>query len=98
MCNCKLKEKRNVYVEKNENIVFDTFRELYTAIFFQIYSVWKNEGKTMADSGYVLKEVEDNAKRKPLDIIKSFKDLSKHETFQTSEADKIECFVGIADL
>ena len=29
--------------------------ELYAAVYLQLYTVWKNEGKTIADSGFVLK-------------------------------------------
>ncbi|XP_002160272.3 ELMO domain-containing protein 3 isoform X1 [Hydra vulgaris] len=97
LCNSKLKEKRNLYAENNDNIVYDTFRELYTAIFYKIFSIWNNEAKTMADSGYVLKDVEDSAKKCPLDIIKLYKGSNKSD-FQVNKIDKIENFVGVEDL
>lgn len=41
-----------------ENSIWSALNFFYVAILFHIYKVWKNEYKTIKDSGYVLKDAE----------------------------------------
>ena len=97
-----------------DTVVYDVFQELYEAIFYKIYTVWVNEGKTMVDSGFVLRDIETLAKQKPIDLMKAYteiRDKSKlnEEPFSTSskknkkkkdagDDEKIDSFVGVEDL
>ena len=75
--------------------------EMYTSTFFKIYTVWKREHKTMRESGHVLREIEDLAKKKPMEILNG---LRKHlSDKQSASAVKkgegpVTSFVGIQDI
>ncbi|XP_067401898.1 ELMO domain-containing protein 3 isoform X2 [Emydura macquarii macquarii] len=45
--------------------VIAVLNDLYVATFLRLYSIWKTQQKTISDSGFVLKELEAFAKKKP---------------------------------
>ncbi|GAX78447.1 hypothetical protein CEUSTIGMA_g5887.t1, partial [Chlamydomonas eustigma] len=47
----------------------DAAGHFYVGTFYTFYNLWLNGSKTMSESGYVLKEVEDLCKRRPQDMI-----------------------------
>lgn len=96
-CNARMKEKSGKYRNDFDLAVFEVFLELYVAIFHKIYYIWKTQGKTMTESGFVVKSVEDYAKKKPLDLMKNFVKLTSKDT-HSKETVKIQSFVGVEDL
>lgn len=110
-CNHQMKhQQRSKQYRNDEMVVYEVFQELYEAIFYKIFTIWKNEGKTMTESGFVIRDVETFAKNKPMELVKAYrKDQTegKERTSSTSKSsnkktggddDKIESFVGIEDL
>uniref|UniRef100_A0A8C4XRT9 ELMO domain containing 3 n=1 Tax=Falco tinnunculus TaxID=100819 RepID=A0A8C4XRT9_FALTI len=51
--------------------VIAVLNDMYTAAFLQLYHVWKWQHKTVADSGFLLKELELSTKKKPKQLLKS---------------------------
>ncbi|NXL86156.1 ELMD3 protein, partial [Alectura lathami] len=51
--------------------VIAVLNELYAAAFLQLYRVWKSQHKTVADSGFLLKELEFSTRKKPKQLLKS---------------------------
>ncbi|NXF54901.1 ELMD3 protein, partial [Oceanites oceanicus] len=51
--------------------VIAVLNDLYMAAFLQLYRVWKWQHKTIADSGFLLKELELSTKKKPKQLLKS---------------------------
>ncbi|KAM6234988.1 ELMO domain-containing protein 3 [Porphyrio hochstetteri] len=51
--------------------VIAVLNDLYAATFLQLYRVWKQEHKTIADSYYVLNELELSTKKKPRQLLES---------------------------
>uniref|UniRef100_A0A8B9VC51 ELMO domain containing 3 n=1 Tax=Anas zonorhyncha TaxID=75864 RepID=A0A8B9VC51_9AVES len=51
--------------------VIAVLNDVYAAAFLQLYRVWKSQHKTIADSGFLLKELELSAKKKPKQLLKS---------------------------
>ncbi|NXV53200.1 ELMD3 protein, partial [Uria aalge] len=51
--------------------VIAVLNDLYAAAFLQLYRLWKWQHKTIADSGFLLKELEFSAKKKPKQLLKS---------------------------
>jgi len=112
--NQKMKQRQRSQKYRGEGfdmVVYDVFQELYEAIFYKIYTVWVNEGKTMLDSGFVLRDVETLAKQKPVDLMKAYTKVrdksklngessssTKEKKKQVGDDEKIESFVGIEDL
>lgn len=100
----KSKQYRN-----DDMVVYEVFQELYESIFYKIFAIWKNEGKTMTESGFVIRDVETFAKNKPMELMKAYRknrtegkertnSASKSSSSKKSDSDKIESFVGIEDL
>ncbi|XP_025068605.1 ELMO domain-containing protein 3 [Alligator sinensis] len=50
--------------------VIAVLNDLYVAIFLHLYYTWKTQHKTISDSGFVLKELEAFAKKKPRQLLK----------------------------
>lgn len=50
--------------------VVAVLNDFYVATFLHLYQLWKNQQKTISDSGHVLKEVELFAKKNPKQILK----------------------------
>jgi len=96
-CNNQQKQHNKYQKGISNSIVYSVFQDIYNAIFYKIYTLWQSGNKTMADSGFVLKEVEDEAKSKPMQLLKNFQSL-KTESKSKDESTKIESFVGIEDL
>ncbi|KAK3726259.1 hypothetical protein RRG08_008640 [Elysia crispata] len=59
---------------KRKNVVA-TINNVYAALFLHLFKLWK-QGKTIADSGFVLKEVETHSRKHAKSI---FKDLENYE-------------------
>ncbi|XP_069733586.1 ELMO domain-containing protein 3 [Phaenicophaeus curvirostris] len=51
--------------------VITLLNDLYVATFLQLYRLWKRQHKTIADSGFVLQELEFSTKKKPKQLLKS---------------------------
>ncbi|KAM6191231.1 LOW QUALITY PROTEIN: ELMO domain-containing protein 3 [Sarcoramphus papa] len=51
--------------------VIAVLNDLYAAAFLRLYRVWKRQRKTVADSGFLLKELELSTKKKPKQLLKS---------------------------
>ncbi|XP_075031106.1 ELMO domain-containing protein 3 isoform X5 [Calonectris borealis] len=51
--------------------VIAVLNDLYAAAFLQLYRVWKWQHKTVADSGFLLKELESSTKKKPKRLLRS---------------------------
>ncbi|NXW38161.1 ELMD3 protein, partial [Phaetusa simplex] len=51
--------------------VIAVLNDLYAAAFLQLYRLWKWQHKTIADCGFLLKELEFSAKKKPKQLLKS---------------------------
>ncbi|NWH58004.1 ELMD3 protein, partial [Geococcyx californianus] len=51
--------------------VIAVLNDLYAAAFLQLYHLWKWQHKTIADSSFVLKELEFSTKKKPKQLLKS---------------------------
>jgi len=45
---------------------------MYAAVLFNIYHVWKSQHKTISNSGFVLKDAEENARRHPDKLLTDF--------------------------
>jgi len=109
-CNHQMKHQQKSKQYRNDDlVVYEVFQELYEAIFYKIFTIWKNEGKTMTESGFVIRDVETFAKNKPMELVKAYRknqtDGKERTTSKSSsssksggDSDKIESFVGIEDL
>lgn len=92
----------------NRGTVFDVFNEFYAGVFYRVYTVWKNQRKTISDSGFVLREVEKYCKNHTNEVLREFskavlekKPAVKHEessTFSRSCSEKVESFSGVCDI
>uniref|UniRef100_A0A8B9F4W7 ELMO domain-containing protein n=1 Tax=Amazona collaria TaxID=241587 RepID=A0A8B9F4W7_9PSIT len=51
--------------------VIAVLNDLYAAAFLRLYRTWKGQHKTIADSCFLLKELELSTKRKPKQLLKS---------------------------
>ncbi|NXI41908.1 ELMD3 protein, partial [Galbula dea] len=51
--------------------VIAVLNDLYAAAFLQLYRLWRWQHKTIADSGFLLKELELSTKKKPKQLLKS---------------------------
>ncbi|NXJ38841.1 ELMD3 protein, partial [Ciconia maguari] len=51
--------------------VIAVLNDLYAAAFLRLYRIWKWQHKTIADSGFLLKELELSTKKKPKQLLKS---------------------------
>ncbi|XP_038045366.1 ELMO domain-containing protein 3-like [Patiria miniata] len=51
--------------------VFGVFNDFYAGIFLQLYQIWKHQQKTIKDSGFVIKDVEQEARKNPRGVIKT---------------------------
>lgn len=68
--------------------VIAVLNDLYAAAFLQLYRVWKSQHKTIADSGFLLKELEFSTKKKPKQLLKSLETYVSRST--VSAADGIQ--------
>uniref|UniRef100_A0A8D0F9W5 ELMO domain-containing protein n=1 Tax=Strix occidentalis caurina TaxID=311401 RepID=A0A8D0F9W5_STROC len=87
--------------------VIAVLNDLYAAAFLQLYRVWKWQRKTVADSSFLLKELELSAKKKPKRLLKSLEayvnrspaadGLQQPSSPSTSLGEEID-FTGVCDL
>ncbi|XP_021348611.1 uncharacterized protein LOC110447326 isoform X2 [Mizuhopecten yessoensis] len=54
--------------------VLGVVNDLYTALYLELYQTWKSQGKTITDSGYVIKTLESKAKKNPQRLIKDMEE------------------------
>jgi len=102
-CNRRLKSSRKSsrYTEEGDVpcVVYEVFQQMYVSVYTRIYNIWKNEYKTMADSGYVMKDVETAALKNSARIL----DNPTHNTTLqgdlaiATEQGKME-FLGVDEL
>ena len=92
----------------NRGTVIDVFNEFYAGVFYRVYIVWKNQRKTISDSGFVLREVEKYCKTHTNEVLRDFaramlekKPAAKREensAFSRSCSEKVESFSGVCDI
>ncbi|NXJ71778.1 ELMD3 protein, partial [Rostratula benghalensis] len=58
--------------------VIAVLNDLYAAAFLQLFRLWKWQHKTIADSGFLLKELEFSAKKKPKQLLRSLEAYVSH--------------------
>ncbi|XP_071506629.1 ELMO domain-containing protein 3-like [Diadema antillarum] len=51
--------------------VFGVINDFFASIFLQLYQVWKQQRKTIHDSGFVLKELEASCKKNPRTLMRN---------------------------
>ncbi|POI31571.1 hypothetical protein CIB84_004678 [Bambusicola thoracicus] len=92
--------------------VIAVLNDLYAAAFLQLYRVWKSQHKTIADSGFLLKELEFSTKKNPKQLLKSLQTYVSRSPVPTADgiqqpsslssssgrAGEEINFVGICDL
>ncbi|XP_021230573.1 ELMO domain-containing protein 3 isoform X6 [Numida meleagris] len=92
--------------------VIAVLNDLYAAAFLQLYRVWKSQHKTIADSGFLLKELEFSTKKKPKQLLKSLETYVSRSpvsaadgiqrpsppSISSSQAGEEINFTGICDL
>ncbi|XP_028852167.1 ELMO domain-containing protein 3 isoform X2 [Denticeps clupeoides] len=57
--------------------VIGVINDFYVATFLHLYQLWKNQKKTISDSGFVIKEVELYARKNPKQILRHLEDFLK---------------------
>ena len=82
--------------------------EFYAGVFYRVYTIWKNQRKTISDSGFVLQEVEKYCKSHTNEVLRDFSKAvlekkvavkhDEHTTFARSGSEKVESFSGVCDI
>ncbi|XP_033757495.1 uncharacterized protein LOC117339891 [Pecten maximus] len=54
--------------------VLGVVNDFYAALYLDLYQTWKSKGKTITDSGNVIKALESNAKKNPQRLIKNMEE------------------------
>lgn len=65
--------------------VVGVINDFYAATFLHLFQLWKNEQKTISDSGYVLKEVELFAKKNPKQVLRRLEAFLKERRCRPSQ-------------
>ncbi|CAH3156666.1 unnamed protein product [Porites lobata] len=89
--------------------VLPVFSEFYAAIYLHIYQVWKHQHKTITDSGFVLREAEKFAKKRPRELLRNLERvLTDRQSFIKADEDNfspkakqqviMDRFAGVCDL
>ncbi|PFX29036.1 ELMO domain-containing protein 3-like [Stylophora pistillata] len=89
--------------------VLNVFVEFYAAIFIHVYQVWKHQHKTISESGFVLREAEKLAKKRPRELHRNLEraladrqGLVKVDEDNVSpkakQSDILDKFAGVCDL
>ncbi|GAB1605817.1 hypothetical protein Ahia01_000864000 [Argonauta hians] len=60
--------------------VMSVVNHVYVAAYFKIFHIWKNQKKTILDSGFVLKEVELSLQKKASSLVKELEVYLKDDT------------------
>ncbi|CAC5360121.1 ELMOD [Mytilus coruscus] len=63
----------NKECNKREDVL-NVVNEFYAGIYLHMYQLWKSKGKTISDSGFVIKHLETEAKKNPHHILKNLED------------------------
>ncbi|KAM4677678.1 ELMO domain-containing protein 3 [Discoglossus pictus] len=77
ICIQALREERVSRECNRRQQVFAVLNDLYVAIFYYLYHVWKTQNKTISDSGFILREIETFAKRRPKDLLRQLENHLK---------------------
>lgn len=89
--------------------VLPVFVEFYAAIYLHVYQVWKHQHKTITDSGFVLREAEKFAKKRPRDLFRNLERvLADRQSLikvdednfspKAKQPDILDRFAGVCDL
>jgi ELMO domain-containing protein len=71
--------KLNAYFNKSEGKLVDVCGKFYAALYLELYYAWKNNFKTIKDSGFVLRDIELKAKKSPKHFINQLNRYIKGE-------------------
>ncbi|XP_074973541.1 ELMO domain-containing protein 3 isoform X1 [Phalacrocorax aristotelis] len=101
-----LREERLSRECNHRQQVIAVLNDLYAAAFLQLYRVWKWQHKTIADSGFLLKELESSTKKKPKQLLKSLQAYMKRspaadglqQPSPPSASGEAINFTGVCDL
>ncbi|XP_064328651.1 ELMO domain-containing protein 3 [Phalacrocorax carbo] len=101
-----LREERLSRECNHRQQVIAVLNDLYAAAFLQLYRVWKWQHKTIADSGFLLKELESSTKKKPKQLLKSLQAYMKRspaadglqQPSPPSASGEAIHFTGVCDL
>ena len=89
--------------------VFAVFVEFFAGIYLHVFQIWKHQHKTINDSGFVLREAEKLAKKRPRELLGNLERfLSNRQSLpktdedncatKTKQADILDKFAGVCDL
>lgn len=101
-------EKLNKECNRRDQ-VFAVFVEFYAGIYLHVFQIWKHQHKTINDSGFVLRETEKLAKKRPRELLGNLERFltSRQSLIQTDEenftprakqGDILDKFAGVCDL
>ncbi|XP_062601459.1 uncharacterized protein LOC134263166 [Saccostrea cucullata] len=100
----QIKQNSNIsyqHVECNkQKEVLPVVCDFYTGLYLQMYQVWKSQGKTISDSGFVLQHIENHAKRNPHTVMKNLEEyLAKKKSAANLENVNLgeEQFTSVVD-
>lgn len=65
--------------------VIGVVNDFYVGLYLQLYKVWKGQGKTISDSGYVIKDIEMRAKKSPRDVFRNLDEFLNKKTVIVKE-------------
>ncbi|XP_053407791.1 msx2-interacting protein-like [Mercenaria mercenaria] len=65
--------------------VIGVVNDFYVGLYLQLYQVWKGQGKTISDSGFVIKDIEMKAKKSPRDVFKNLEEYLNRKTVVIKE-------------
>lgn len=74
--------------------------DYYTGLYLQMYQVWKSQGKTITDSGFVLQHIETHGKKHPHAVLKNLEEyLAKKKSAANLENVNLgeEQFMSVVD-
>lgn len=74
--------------------------DFYTGLYLQMYQVWKSQGKTITDSGFVLQHIETHGKKHPHAVLKNLEEyLAKKKSAANLENVNLgeEQFMSVVD-
>lgn len=74
--------------------------DFYTGLYLQMYQVWKSQGKTITDSGFVIQHIETHGKKHPHAVLKNLEEyLAKKKSAANLENVNLgeEQFMSVVD-
>ncbi|NWR81716.1 ELMD3 protein, partial [Centropus unirufus] len=81
--------------------VIAVLNDLYVAAFLQLFRLWKWQHKTIADSSFVLQELEFSTKKKPKQLLKALEAYMnqslQHQSLPAASVGEEIAFTGICD-